>query len=144
MSIEENKAIIRRWIEEAFNTGDERVMDELLAPDFVSYTSGSSEVGDREDQKRAIAQLHTAFPDLTTTIEDMIAEDDKVAYRWTLRGTHRGAWGNLAATGKQITGTGITINRIVDGKIVEDRFETGAPDIEQMLVHGTTPEHVAV
>ena len=128
MSIEEHKAIIRRFVEEPWNKGNFAVFDEVLAPDYVLHPDGN-----RQALESAITQFRTAFPDLHMTVEEMIAEGDKVAYRWTARGTHQGEFEGIAPTGKPIQGAGITILRFANGKIVEDRFEAGGPSIQEQL-----------
>ena len=90
-------------------------------------------LGGVEALKAVITAFRTSFPDLHFTVEEIIAEGDKVAYRWTSHGTHQGEYEGIAPTGKPITATGITILRIVDGKVVEDRFESSSPDLKQQL-----------
>jgi len=119
MSTEENKAIIRRNCEEALNKGDLAVADENIATNYVYHGSGGQEFKGPEGFKQFITMLRTAFPDLHFTIEDMVAEGDKVAHRLTLRGTHKGELMGIAPTGKQVTTTAITISRFVGGKEVE-------------------------
>ena len=122
MSPEENKALVRRLIEKVWNQGNLAVFDELYAPDFLFHDPGLPQVRTREEDKRWITQTLNIFPDLHITIEDLIAEGDQVAMRWPFRGTNTGALVTpmpLPATGKQVTGSGITIVRLVGGKAVE-------------------------
>ena len=128
MSVEENKAIARRFVEEPRNQGNMAVLDELCAPNYVR--NGRDGL---EELKAAIANFRAGFPDAQFTIEEMIAEGDKVAYRWSARGTHHGEYAGIAPTGKAMTATGITIIRFADGKIVEDRFESSSPSLKQQL-----------
>jgi len=118
MSAKENKAIVRRW-NEVVNTGNVKVLDELAGANYVLHSSGGTR--SLEDLKKG---LHTAgraaFPDTRITIEDEVAEGDKVVIRWTIRGTHKGEYMGIAPTGKQVTMTGISVYRIEKGKIVED------------------------
>lgn len=116
----DTKALSRRFLDEAFNGGNLDVVDELVAPEFVNHDSAMPEplVG-IEAAKASITGYRDAFPDLRLTIEDMIAEGDLVTTRWTARGTHRGDLMGITATGKQATVTGITIDRIRDGRFVE-------------------------
>ena len=120
MSTEENKAIVRRFLEGIFAQGNPDVVDELAAPYFVVHDP-SSEAGDvdAEGVIGSIAWSHNAFPDLRVTIEDQVAEGDKVATRWTVRGTHRGEMMGAAATGNRVTFTGTQTDHISGGKIVE-------------------------
>jgi steroid delta-isomerase-like uncharacterized protein len=115
MSIEDNKALVRRGIEEAWNQRNLAVLDELYAPDFVYH----SDLTSLEAYKQAIELNLTAFPDLHFTIEDMVAEGDRVGARWTFRGTHQGLFQDIPPTGKQVTITGISIFRVANGKGVE-------------------------
>jgi steroid delta-isomerase-like uncharacterized protein len=128
MSVEEHKAFVRRYVEEPWNKGNVAALDELCAPNF--HLEG---LGGVEALKAAITDFRMSFPDLHFTVEEIIAEGDKVAYRWTARGTHQGKYEGIAPTGKTITSTGITIIRLVDGKVVEDRFESGGPSINEQL-----------
>jgi steroid delta-isomerase-like uncharacterized protein len=128
MSVEANKAFVQRYVEEPWNKGNVDVLDEMCAPNF--HLEG---LGGIAEFKAAIKAFRTSFPDLHFTVEEMIAEGDKVAYRWTARGTHQGEYEGIAPTGKTITSTGITIIRIVDGKVVEDRFESNDSSIREQL-----------
>jgi steroid delta-isomerase-like uncharacterized protein len=118
--IEANKAISRRFVEEIFNAGRLEVADELVTPDFVGHDPASPEpIIGPEGMKRNIEGYRSAFPDVRLTIEDEIAEGDRVVLRWSARGTHEAELFGIPATGKQATVTGITIDRIVDGRIAE-------------------------
>ena len=121
MSAEENKAVVRREVEELYNhTGNLDAADEIFAPDYVSYEPTSGETRGIEGARQFAATFREAFPDLECTIEDMIAEGDKVVMRFRGGGTHQGdteAFG--PATGKRMEMTGITIKRLSGGKIVE-------------------------
>ncbi len=128
MSVEANKAVVQRYVEEPWNKGNVDVLNEMCAPSF--HLEG---LGGVEEFKAVITAFRTSFPDLHFTVEEIIAEGDKVAYRWTAHGTHQGEYEGIAPTGKPITATGITILRIVDGKVVEDRFESSSPDLKQQL-----------
>ena len=122
MSTEKNKATARRAIEEGWNQGHVAVFDELNAPNFFNHDPGAPGVRTNEEYKRWVTESLSAFPNLHITIEDLIAEGDQVAMRWTFRGTNTGDLVTpmpLPATGKQVTVTGITIVRLVGGKAVE-------------------------
>ena len=114
MSLEENKAIVRRFIE-AYNKRNLDLFDDLLAPDYFDHTS---QVGP-EGLKQLMNMAFKAFPDFHETIEDIIAEGDKVWARITFTGTHSGEWLGIAPTGKKITSMMVDIFRIVNGKLVE-------------------------
>ena len=128
MSTEENKAMIRR-VGEVFNQGDLAVVDEVMAADYVHH-GPFGEFKGPEGFKQMVTMFRTAFPDLNMTIEDMVAEGDKVASRLTLRGTHKGEYMGIAATGKQVTVTEIVISRFAGGKEVE---AWGSPDLMGMM-----------
>ncbi len=118
MSEEENKVIVRRFFEEGPSKGNIKAADELLSPDFSMYTPLPASPG-IEGIHEVITTCRAAFEHLNVTIEDMVAEDDRVAARFTAHGIHKGDFMGLPATGKQITMTGIEIFRIKEGKIVE-------------------------
>jgi len=119
--LEENKAIARRWVDE-FNKGSLATFIELLAPDFVYHGTGTGvprKPMTREELKQGMRMFFAAFPDGRQTIEDTIAEGDRVVMRWTFRATHKGDFAGMPATGKELTVTWIIIFRIADGKIAE-------------------------
>ena len=122
MSTEENKALVRREIEELFNhTGDLDVAEEVYAPDFVGHDPTMPEdLRGVEAVRQFAAGFRSAFPDLTCTIEDQLAEGDKVVTRWRASGTHEGETEDLGpSTGNRMEITGISIERISEGKVVE-------------------------
>ena len=114
---EENKALIQRFVEEAFNKGNLDVADEIYASRFISHEPGGPVDRHPEYVKNFVNMYRSAFPDGHTTIEDVVAEGDEVAYRWTYRGTHRGELMGIPPTGQDVTITGMTIDRISGGKI---------------------------
>jgi steroid delta-isomerase-like uncharacterized protein len=123
MLTEENKDIVRRAIEEIWNKGNMAVADELCAANFVHHDPcGTPETFNLEAYKQVIIDTRTDFPDFHVTIEEQIAEGDKVVTRWTFTGTHKGKSGaiDIDPTGKQVTIEGVTINHITGGKIVEE------------------------
>ncbi len=132
MSTEENKAKIRRVYEETINTGNMAVVDELYSPDHELYASPDTIHGP-EGFKQFIMMYRSAFPDLHFIIDDLLAEGDKVVSRYTAHGTHRGSLQGIAPTGKQVTVTGITINRIANGKVVESWLNFDALGMLQQL-----------
>ncbi|HZC03314.1 MAG TPA: ester cyclase [Gammaproteobacteria bacterium] len=120
MSAEENKAVVRRYIEEAFNQGNLDVLDEVIATDGVHYANVREEpVRGPEQRRQAVSHWREAFPDLHMTLDDLIAEGEKVSYRWTARGTHQGEFLGIASSGKQMTTRGIVIERLANGKFTE-------------------------
>ncbi len=119
MSTEENKALVHRGIEEIWNQKNLAILDELAAPDFVCHNPTMTTQG-LEQYKQLVTMYFTAFPDLHITIEDQVAEGDKVVTRYTARGTHQGSFMGIPPTGKQGVVTGIGIDRFANGKLVED------------------------
>jgi predicted ester cyclase len=117
MSTEENKAIVRRLIEEGWVNHD--ILKELFAEDVVWLGLGSNDIHDFESLKRAAATEKSGFPDWHFTVDDLVAESDKVFVRWTGTGTHTGEWSGFSPTGRQVKWQGANCIRIVDGKIVE-------------------------
>lgn len=117
----ENKTISRRVGEEGFGGGQMDVIDELVADDFVNRDETvPPDLPPGREGLKALAQGYlAAFPDLAFTIEEQIAEGDLVVSRWTATGTHQGDLMGIPATGKQVRVTGVTIDRIQGGKIVE-------------------------
>jgi steroid delta-isomerase-like uncharacterized protein len=123
MSLDENKATVRRILTEFWQKGDASVLDELLAVDCVNHEQSVSEQRGREACKQwaeGVRQANRqAFPDFDIALDDLIAEGNQVAKRWTFRGTHRGEFNGIPATGKQVTMRGITLYRLEGGKVRE-------------------------
>jgi predicted ester cyclase len=115
---EDNKARVRRIIEEVYNRGDLDLVDEVAAADLVIH-SGPQDIRGREGAKQYVAALRAGFPDLRFTIEDQVAEGDMVVTRWSARGTHRGEFQGVTATDREVRLAGTDIDRIVGGKVVE-------------------------
>jgi steroid delta-isomerase-like uncharacterized protein len=121
MSVEANKAIIRRWIEEGWNQGKADLADELYAADFsaLDIDQPNKNLRGPEDIKTYLRQMRTAFPDIHFTIDHLFGEDDKVVGAFTIRGTHRGDFAGIAPTGRKVLFQAIDIWRLQDGKIAE-------------------------
>ena len=132
MSAEENKALWRRYIEE-MDKGNTAIVDQLVAANCVVHYPGGLDVRGPEALKEHAAKFYTAFPDFLHTIEDMIAEGDKVAGRFTNRGTHKGEFMGIAPTGKQVRFTAIGISLIAEGKFVETWIDYDALGLMQQL-----------
>jgi steroid delta-isomerase-like uncharacterized protein len=116
---EANKALSRRFTE-LFSTGDEALAEEILAPDVVFHgTAGDGDLRGIEEVKAFVRGYRRAFPDARSSVEDQIAEDDRVVTRWRARGTHQGQLGPIAATGREFEMDGVTIERIAGGRIAE-------------------------
>lgn len=116
---EANKALVRRFYDEAFNKGNIAVLDELCAANFTDHNAAPGQAPGLEGVKRMITMYRIAFPDGQITVDDIIVEGDKVAVRSTMRGTHRGEFMGIAPTGKQVSVGGIDIVRVANGKAVE-------------------------
>jgi predicted ester cyclase len=133
MSIEENKAVVRRFFEELLSTDGLAVADELLSPGFRFYFAGSTDPMGLERYKEFLVARRATFPDRRFVVEDMIAEGDKVSARFTMRGAHKGEFRGIAPSGKEVTMTGIDMIRLADGKMVEDRVEVDQLGMMQQL-----------
>ncbi|AKB82015.1 hypothetical protein MSBR3_1437 [Methanosarcina barkeri 3] len=132
MSTEENKAIVSRFFEEGPSKGNISAAGDLLSPDFAMHVPLPASPG-VEGINEVITACRAAFEHLNVTVEDMIAEGNTVAARFTARGVHKGNFMDLPATGKPITMTGIEIFRIKDGKIVELWGEVNLLGLMQQL-----------
>jgi steroid delta-isomerase-like uncharacterized protein len=120
VSAEENKALARRWFEDLFNAGNLEVADEIIAPDHANHDPTLPDIPTGpEGPKQAVNLYRGAFTNAHISVEEQLAEGDRVATRWTGSGTHQGELMGVAPTGKQVTITGITINRLSGGKIAE-------------------------
>ena len=119
MSSEANKTLVRRFIEEVLAGGDFAALAELTAPDCVEHTAAPGYPPGEGTIARHMILWRAAFPDLAITIEDLVAEGARVAARWTLRGTHRGAFLGLPPTGRRVTVAGMELYRLAGGRIAE-------------------------
>jgi steroid delta-isomerase-like uncharacterized protein len=120
MSVEQNKATFRRWIEEGWNRGDLSVVDQLYAPAYVSHSFPPAFPPNREGLKQFVTAFRTACPDLHWTLDDMVGEGEKVIARITGAGTHRGEFMGIPATGRSFSVAGFLQARFEDGKWAED------------------------
>lgn len=120
MSTATNKELARQYIEELWNNGRLELASTLLAPGYAVHDPGTpGRQGGIEGEKEAVSLYRSAFPDLHFTIEDLIAEGDRVVVRWSARGTHLGDLMGMPPTGRQGSPTGMSILHCVDGKIHE-------------------------
>jgi len=133
VGLEENKVLARRFISEGWDKGNLGILDELLAPTYVDHNPPPGLPADREGAKQGITLFRTAFPDLKNTIEDLVAEGDKVVGRLISRGTHRGEFQGIPPTGKQVVVEGIFIGRVAGGKLVETWGQFDAIGLLQQL-----------
>jgi len=142
-TIAANKRIGRLVLEDMWGKGRLDIADAYYAPDYVDHVGKGPEAGEVRGAagiKQAVTMFRTAFPDLTYTVEDEIAEGDLVMARFSARGTHLGTFLGVAPTGRSITYTGIDVNRIRDGRIVQSWVQYDALGLLQQLgVVGAIP-----
>jgi len=133
MSTEENKAVVRRFYEEVVNQKKRAALDEVFDPNLVDHFAPPGTPGGLEGARQTFDMFLTAFPDRHFTVEDLIAEGDRVAARVTMSGTQHGAFMGVPPTGKHVTITGLDINRFVGGKSVEHWVEMDTLGLMQQL-----------
>ena len=119
MSTEENKVLSRRIFDEAASQGKFAVIDEAIAPTFVYRTSALPESHGPAGFKEFFTEHRRTFPDIHYTLEEVVAEGEKVVVRWTATGTHQGDLMGIPPTGKPVKAPGITIFRFANGQIVD-------------------------
>jgi steroid delta-isomerase-like uncharacterized protein len=121
-----NKAVVRRFIEGFLNTGDPDIADEVLAADYIDRTSSNPKLAGRENIKRFVEEWLAAFPDSHSVVEDMVAEGDRVASRWSTSATHQSEFRGVSPTGERVEVEAIGIFRIAEGRVVEswDKYDT--------------------
>ena len=118
MSVNEIKAMVRRFVDEPWNKGNVNIIDELCSPKYtVRYGTASKAAGGRDFIKKAIVNARAEEPDLKATVKEIIVEGNRVAFEWEMSGTDK--------QGKLKTNIGITILKLRKGKIVEDHFLSG-------------------
>lgn len=132
-----NRALARRWYDEFINAHDVNALDDVLAPDFQSHFLRGSPGRGRDELKQIDGAMFAAFPDLHVTVEDMVAEGDRVAVGSSTHGTHTGDGLGVSATGQELTGTGMDIFRMANGKIAERWAETDFTGLMHQI--GTAP-----
>ena len=139
MSAEENKALVRRFVEEFWNEGNIATADELAAVDAGIHLPTGEVVG-LGGLKSFAGAWRGSFPDWHSTVEELVAEGDRVAERWTGRGTHLGELQGTPPTGKRVEAPGSVFYRIVGGKIVEFRRQLDVMSLMQQLGVIPTPQ----
>jgi steroid delta-isomerase-like uncharacterized protein len=130
-----HEALVQRFVDEFWNRGDLAAADEFMAHDAVVHEPVS---GTPEDLKAVNTMIRGAFPDWHATVEELLADGDRVAERWTGRGTHKGAFQGIAPTGKQVAVPGVVFYRIAEGKIAEFRGQFDRISLMQQL--GIVPQ----
>ena len=140
MSAEELKDKVVRFTEEAWNKGNLSIIDEVFDPDVVSFAPGRPESKGIENYKNILVDYRTDYPDFHVVIDEIIAEGDTVADRWTIQGTFTGPGKTLPVpgTGKKFSLKGTWMGRFSGGKIVEDRYTCDLMDWGQQI--GILPE----
>ena len=116
--MEQNKAVVRRWFQ-AFNDRDWAAEEAARSADFAAHVPGAPAPLDGDGWKSFIAAFSAGFPDFRLVLEDVLAEGDRVAARWTFRGTHGGEFLGMAPTGKPVSMSAVEVNRVADGKVAE-------------------------
>jgi steroid delta-isomerase-like uncharacterized protein len=115
-----NSVLVERAIAEVWNKGNYAILNELVASDVVIHSSTpGEEIHGPEGIKQFYSELRAAFPDIHFTVEDQITQRDRVVTHWSARATHKGEFQGIAPTGKQVNLSGIDIDRLVNGKVVE-------------------------
>jgi predicted ester cyclase len=141
---EQNKAIFRAIPEKVVNTGNLDAADQYFAQDFVDHTTPAGLPNGLAGFKAYITRLRSAFPDLHLTVEEVVAEGETVVVRATARGTMKGDFLEMKATGKTATWTEIHIGRLADGKVVEHWATIDQLGMLQQLGLAATPKQQAV
>ena len=143
MSTEDNKALVRRFYDEVFNNKNMAGVDAFVAPNVIDHSLPPGAPGEIEGVRQTITMFLTAFPDLNLTLEDIIAEGDKVVVRWTMRGTHQGASLGMPPTGKQFTLPGISLLRLDGGMAAETWVSYDQLVMLQQLGLAPAPAHAS-
>jgi steroid delta-isomerase-like uncharacterized protein len=137
-SEEKRNVVVQFW--KAYEADDRTRLSDLLASDFVAHAPGGHGSHGREEHLHGVAMFNQAFSDRHFTVEEMVTEGDTVATRTTLRGTHTGELEGHPPTGKQITTTGLTMERVQHGKIVERWFHFDIAGVLEELGVSTGPD----
>jgi steroid delta-isomerase-like uncharacterized protein len=143
MLAEQNKELVHRFVEEFWNEGKTAAADELMAPDAEIHMP-TGEVLNPDELKIFVGTWRESFPDWHSTFEELIAEGDRVAERWTGRGTHLGELQGIPPTGKRVEAPGSVFYRIVDGRIVEFRGQLDMMSLMQQLGVIASPQQAEV
>ena len=133
MSEADNKALVRRLLEELRDGWHPATVEKYYAPDYRRHLTATSTPLTREEQRQRASRLRAAFPDGQVTLEDIIAEGDRVAYRLTIRGTHTGEFLGVPASGRRVAVSFFAIVRIADGKLVEEWGGLDQPDLIRQM-----------
>jgi steroid delta-isomerase-like uncharacterized protein len=127
---EGNRGLLARYMREVWEKGNPEAVEEFAAETFVRHTSPGAESLDRDGQIARLKSLRAAFPDITIEVEDVVDDGDLLAFRSTMRGTHRGEFMGMPPTGREVTVGLVDMVRILDGRFVE---QWGGPDMLDLL-----------
>jgi steroid delta-isomerase-like uncharacterized protein len=116
---EQNKALIRRIVDEGWNRGELAIVDEAFAPDYQEHNPRPGQQLGIDGYKGGITMMRAAFPDLFLDLQDIVTEGDRIAVRYTLHGTHDGELMGIAGSGKRVSSAGMVFARLEDGQVVE-------------------------
>ena len=130
MRVDQNKQLLKRYIAEVWDNENPAALDEFLAPDYRRHRSPATSPLTRDQQKDLLIGFRGAFPDVKLTVEEMISEGDRIAFRSTMRGTHLGEFLGLKPTGKHVEFSLLDVLRIENGKFAE---QWGGPDIYDLV-----------
>jgi steroid delta-isomerase-like uncharacterized protein len=128
MGTPDTDRLLQRFAVDPWSRGDLSGLDETVADDYV-FEPGMGV----DDLKGAIRAYRDAFPDLTLTILESVADAERIAYRWQIAGTHEAVYEGIPPTGRRVTVTGITMLALRDGRVVHDRFESSSPPLAELL-----------
>lgn len=117
MAVKDNKKLIRKYIEEVINTGNINEIEKFISPNYAEILEGKRYLVGIEGAKEHLVGVRQTYPDLKLTVDQQIAEGDWVATCITARGTHKGSWLGIKPTGKQVSFTGVNIEKVENGKI---------------------------
>jgi steroid delta-isomerase-like uncharacterized protein len=120
MFAEENKTVVRRFLDEVISKGNMAALDDVCTPDFIWHGGSVGEFRSLEEFKQGVGPFFTAFPDLRLTPEELLGEGSQVVCRYTWHGTHQGDFFGVPATGKRVGVSGISIYRVAGGRIAEE------------------------
>lgn len=119
MTVKDNKELIRKYIEEVINTGNTNEIEKFISSNYAEIIEGKRHLVGIEGAKEHLIGVRQTYPDLKLTVDKQIAEGDWVATCITARGTHKGSWLGIKPTGRQVTFTGVNIEKVENGKITE-------------------------
>jgi predicted ester cyclase len=139
MSAEDNKALVRRILAEVRDGWTQAVIDQFFAPDYRRHLTPTGPHLTREEQRERASRLRVAFPDAEATLDDMLAERDRVAYRLTIRGTHQGSFLGVAPTGRRVTVSFFAIVRVENGRLAEEWGGLDQVDLLRQLREPSEP-----